>query len=88
MHLAIPHTPEMCGKSRTEEMADRSKQEDRGWTAPYTFWGARQNQIAGTSLVVQWLIIRLPMQGTRVRALGQKDPTCHEIGRASCRERV
>ena len=31
----------------------------------------------GTSLVAQWLRIRLPMQGTRVRALVQEDPTCH-----------
>ena len=29
-----------------------------------------------TSLVVQWLRIRLPVQGTRVRALVQEDPTC------------
>ena len=29
----------------------------------------------GTSLVAQWLRIRLPMQGTRVRALDRKDPT-------------
>ena len=28
------------------------------------------------SLVVQWLRIRLPMQGTRVRALVPEDPTC------------
>ena len=28
-----------------------------------------------TSLVAQWLRIHLPMQGTRVRALGQEDPT-------------
>ena len=31
----------------------------------------------GTSLAVQWLRIRLPMQGTRVRALVQEDPTGH-----------
>ena len=31
----------------------------------------------GTSLVVQWLRICLPMQGTRVRSLVQEDPTCH-----------
>ena len=31
----------------------------------------------GTSLVAQWLRIRLPMQGTRVRALFREDPTCH-----------
>ena len=29
-----------------------------------------------TSLVVQWLRTRLPMQGTRVRYLVQEDPTC------------
>ena len=32
--------------------------------------------ILGTSLVVQWLRIRLPTQGTRVRALVREDPTC------------
>ena len=31
----------------------------------------------GTSLVVQWLIICLPVQGTWVRALVREDPTCH-----------
>ena len=30
----------------------------------------------GTSLVAQWLRIRLPMQGTQVRALVWEDPTC------------
>ena len=30
----------------------------------------------GTSLVVQWLRIRLPMQGTQVRALVREAPTC------------
>ena len=29
-----------------------------------------------TSLVEQWLGIRLPMQGTQVRALVQENPTC------------
>ena len=28
------------------------------------------------SLVAQWLRIRLPIQGTRVRALVREDPTC------------
>ena len=32
--------------------------------------------IIGASLVAQWLRIRLPMQGTRVRALIWEDPTC------------
>ena len=30
----------------------------------------------GTSLVAQWLGVRLPVQGTRVRALVWEDPTC------------
>ena len=30
----------------------------------------------GTSLVAQWLRIRLPMEGTPVRSLAQEDPTC------------
>ena len=29
-----------------------------------------------TSLVAQWLRIRLPVQGTRVRDLVQEDPMC------------
>ena len=29
-----------------------------------------------TSLVAQWLRIHLPIQGTRVQALVQEDPTC------------
>ena len=30
----------------------------------------------GTALVVQWLRIHLPMQGTGVQSLAQEDPTC------------
>ena len=36
-----------------------------------------QTSEAQTSLVVQWLRICLPIQGTRVRALVRGDPTCH-----------
>ena len=32
--------------------------------------------LRGTSLVVQWLRIHLPMQGTRVRAVVREDPIC------------
>ena len=35
-----------------------------------------KNLQTGASLVVQWLRICLPMQGTRVRALVWEDPTC------------
>ena len=33
-------------------------------------------RLSGTSLVVQWLRIRLPMQGIRVRFLPQEESTC------------
>ena len=35
-----------------------------------------KTETLGTSLVAQWLRIRLAMQGTRVRALVREDPTC------------
>ena len=38
----------------------------------------------GTSLVVQWLRIRLPIQGTWVRSLVQEDPTCHRATQPVC----
>ena len=38
-------------------------------------WGYKDGPV-WTSLVAQWLRIRLPMQGTRVRSLGREDPTC------------
>ena len=37
----------------------------------------KKEVILWTSLVVQWLRICRPMQGTEVRALVQEDPTCH-----------
>ncbi|KAJ8787082.1 hypothetical protein J1605_023114 [Eschrichtius robustus] len=38
----------------------------------------------GTSLVAQWLRIRLPMQGTRIRALFEEDPTCRRATKPVC----
>ena len=35
-----------------------------------------KSRTSWASLVAQWLRIRLPMQGTRIRALVQEDPTC------------
>ena len=32
--------------------------------------------------MVQWLRIRLPMQGTQIRALVWEDPTCHGATKA------
>ena len=43
----------------------------------YVLGGLNDNLCEGASLVVQWLRICLPMQGTRVRALVWEDPTCH-----------
>ena len=42
-------------------------------------------KILGTSLVAEWLRIRLPMQGARVRALVQEDPTCRGATKPMCR---
>ena len=42
-----------------------------------TVWRFLKKLKIGASVVVQWLRIRLPMQGTRVRALVWEDPTCH-----------
>ena len=38
----------------------------------------------GTSLVVQWLRIHLPMQGTQVRSLAQEFFTCHRATKPMC----
>ena len=45
----------------------------QNWDVCYFYW--LQNIDVGTSLVVQWLRIRLPMQGTRVWTLVRADPT-------------
>ena len=42
----------------------------------YTRQSALQKLRRGASLVAQWLRVRLPMQGTQVRALVWEDPTC------------
>ena len=39
-------------------------------------WSLLKWTKCGASLVAQWLRIRLPMQGTWVRALVREDPTC------------
>ena len=35
-------------------------------------------------LVVKWLGIHLPMQGTQVRALVREDPTCRGVTKPVC----
>ncbi|KAJ8784927.1 hypothetical protein J1605_007483 [Eschrichtius robustus] len=43
-----------------------------------------KNTALGTTLVAQWLRIRLPMQGTGVRALVREDPTCCGATKPMC----
>ena len=38
-----------------------------------------KNTKFGTSLVVQWLTVCLPTQGTWVQSLVQEDPTCFSV---------
>ena len=45
------------------------------------WWVHGKKWQAWASLVAQWLRIRLPVQGTRVRALVWEDPTCRGAAR-------
>ena len=45
--------------------------------SPFYRWIKWDSRGCGTSLVAHWLRICLPVQGTRVQALVQEDPTCH-----------
>ena len=49
----------------------------------YDVW-IKKNKTTRTSLVIQWLRIRLPTQGTRVRSLVQEDSTCLWAPRPMC----
>ena len=57
------------------------------WHRVGTYWKQEitfKNEMTGTSLVAQWLRIHLPMQGTRIRALVQEDPTCRRATKPVC----
>ena len=43
-----------------------------------------KKQYYGASLVVQWLVISLAMQGTWVQSLVQEDPVCHRAINPVC----
>ena len=58
------------------QWGDRSNQRDIVSKTDEKTWDSRN--VKRASLVAQWLRIRLPMQGTRVRALVREDPTCRE----------
>ena len=46
------------------------------WAPPTAGFLKRECEYGWISLVVQWLGIRLPVQGTRVRSLSWEDATC------------
>ena len=51
----------------------------KGHKNPYGIYPSfffKKKSMQGTSLVMQWLRIHLPMQGTWVRSLVWEDPTC------------
>ena len=50
----------------------------------YGLYAESKKKMIGASLVVQWLRIRLPMQGTRVPALVREDPTCCRATKPVC----
>ena len=50
----------------------------------FKFFALLKIGLSRASLVAQWLRIRLPMQGTWVRALVQEDPTCHGATKPVC----
>ena len=81
-HVEFPHDPaiSLTGVDPRElETAVQTKTCTRMFRAALA-WRLNnmllKNQWVGTCLVVQWLRIHLPMQGTRVQALVREDPTC------------
>ena len=50
----------------------------------FQYLGPNKKQVKEASLVAQWLRIRLPVQGTRVCALVQEDPTCRGATKPVC----
>ena len=50
---------------------------------PFSY-SRNKSHLVRASLVVQWLRIRLPMQGTQVRALVREDPTCRGATKPVC----
>ena len=60
------------GKAQGKELNSASKELSKSTLAKGEF----KLYAIGTSLVAQWLRIRLPMQGTRARSLVQVDPVC------------
>ena len=89
-NISAPFSP--CSEldsANTAVFAKHSQQRARECVASFAAppssghpWHSSQKSRA--SLVAQWLRIRLPMQGTRVRALVREDPTCRGETKPVC----
>ena len=81
-------SPQLCCESKTalkNIKPEKRKQRDVILYFTTFLWACEHsNTGVGTSLVVQWLRIRLPMQRTRVRALVREDPTCRRATKPVC----
>ena len=81
-HLQLPYKSSLA-ETLTQSRAEKFKELGGGATISHLpdqkithILNLLKKRIEGTSLVVQWLRIGLPMQGTWVRSLGQENPTC------------
>ncbi|KAJ8790596.1 hypothetical protein J1605_004569 [Eschrichtius robustus] len=73
----VENLPANAGDTGSSPGLGRSHMPRSGWAhEPQLLSLHYQKSHLWASLVAQWLRIRLPMQGTRVRALVQEDPTC------------
>ena len=71
--------------AKAHEVLKVSTYISKGWRKNlHIFFLFKYIMSSGTSLVVQWLRIRLPVQGTRVRALVREDPTCRRATKPVC----
>ena len=76
----------LCVKTEKEIYSEVGKDGEPGSLTQLNPWTSRkeihcQKIWKGTSLVVQWLGSRLPMQGTWIRALVPEDPTCRRAAK-------
>ena len=66
----IQHSTVSCSQNNQTTITEQSDKKNK-------YNNPNQKRALGASLVAQWLRIRLPMQGTWVRAPFREDPTCH-----------
>ncbi|KAJ8784376.1 hypothetical protein J1605_008309 [Eschrichtius robustus] len=73
----VPQLLSLCSRAREPQLLKPTRLEPvlRNKRSHRNEKPTHRNEV--TSPVVQWLRIRLPMQGTWVRSLVQEDLTCH-----------